>query len=625
MADSADRIGSVFAGRYTLERELGAGGMATVYLTTDHKHNRKVAVKVLRPEFAAAVGRDRFLREIEIVGHLTHPHILPLYDSGVLDELCYFVMPYVTDASSLRTRLDREGPLPIEEAIQVTREIADGLAYAHAHHVVHRDIKPQNIMLEAGHAVIADFGIALALDGVGADRLTDTGFSLGTPHYMSPEQASAARRLDGRTDVYSLGCVLYEMLAGHPPFTGPSLHAIMARHTVEPPPSLRIVRETVSESLERVCFRMLAKSPADRFQSAEELIVALTEVSYERVRETAPTRTTGGVPTTIPSGRRTDPVRAGHTPASMLDTAASQTSLPLLVRIVLGVVATSALLILVGFLTVTVYDEQLELPAQFTPSQSDFLVVGARALFPSSVYALITVAIAIACLQLARLLLGGALRIPSLRRRVGPIRQRVEYWRTEFTEKARPGNVADLFLIFAVLVAGAAIAASVPLLTAVFTSDVSVLGCARRGDHRFYQPAMTAVIVGLAFGRFRLLRWVRWRTGDLAAAAVTRWATGALVVLLIVVMTLPWRLMWPAGNERVRIGDDRGYVLQESMSHIVVYNADRERASSYEKPVGPELVRLGLGGYVFEEPHIFDSGVKNCESITRPARNRSPQ
>jgi serine/threonine-protein kinase len=198
MSDPADRIGSVFAGRYTLERELGAGGMATVYLTTDHKHHRKVAVKVLRPEFAAAVGRDRFLREIETVGHLTHPHILPLHDSGVVGDLCYFVMPYVPDAMSLRTRLDREGPLPIEEAIQITREIADGLAYAHANRVIHRDIKPANIMLEAGHAVIADFGIALALDGVPTERLTDTGFSLGTPHYMSPEQAHAGRRTEDR-------------------------------------------------------------------------------------------------------------------------------------------------------------------------------------------------------------------------------------------------------------------------------------------------------------------------------------------------------------------------------------------------------------------------------------------
>ncbi len=219
MSDVTARMTAALGDRYAIERELGSGGMATVYLAEDRKHKRKVAVKVLRPELAAALGPERFLREIEIAANLTHPHILPLHDSGDADGFLYYVMPYV-EGESLRDRIHREKQLPIEDARKIASDVATALSFAHGHDVVHRGIKPENILLEAGIAVVADFGIAKAIHAARGDKLTETGTSVGTPTYMSPEQAAGTSDLDGRSDIYSLGCVLYEMLAGEPPFTG---------------------------------------------------------------------------------------------------------------------------------------------------------------------------------------------------------------------------------------------------------------------------------------------------------------------------------------------------------------------------------------------------------------------
>ena len=222
--------------------------MATVYLAEDVKHHRRVAVKVLRAELAAALGPERFLREIEIGAQLHHPHILPLYDSGGAAGFLYYVMPYV-EGESLRDRLAREKQLPLDDALQIAREVADALSYAHSHDVVHRDIKPENILLESGHAVVADFGIARAITAAGGEKLTETGLALGTPAYMSPEQAAGSKELDGRSDLYSLGCVLYEMLAGQPPFTGPTVQSLTHQHlTVEPPPCGGLARSRLGQS-----------------------------------------------------------------------------------------------------------------------------------------------------------------------------------------------------------------------------------------------------------------------------------------------------------------------------------------------------------------------------------------
>jgi serine/threonine-protein kinase len=280
MSASIEQINARLPDRYRVERQVGAGGMATIYLAHDLKHDRHVALKILNDELSATVGADRFLREVRFAARLTHPHILPLYDSGSVDELLYYVMPYVP-GESLRDRLTREGRLPVAEALRLAAEVGEALAYAHREGIVHRDIKPDNILLSEGHAVVADFGIARAID-VGDQRLTGTGIAVGTPDYMSPEQA-AGERVDGRGDIYSLACVLYEMLAGQPPFTAASARAVIARHMTDPVPPIRTVRGTVDARVESAVERALAKDPADRFPTAESFVNAFTgAVSPER-------------------------------------------------------------------------------------------------------------------------------------------------------------------------------------------------------------------------------------------------------------------------------------------------------------------------------------------------------
>jgi len=271
------RLEAGLAGRYTIERELGQGGMAVVFLAHDLRHDRKVALKMLRPEISAEIGADRFLREIKLAAGLTHPHILPVYDSGEADGLLFYVMPNM-EGRSVRERLDRERQLPLEDALKITREVASALDYAHRHHVVHRDIKPENILLHEGAAMVADFGIGKALSGGGS--LTQTGMAVGTPAYMSPEQAGGDSEVDGRSDLYSLGCVLYEMLAGEPPFTGPTAQAVIAKRFVSPIPKVRVTRD-VPEVVDDVVTRALARTPVDRFPTAAEFAEALRQISRE--------------------------------------------------------------------------------------------------------------------------------------------------------------------------------------------------------------------------------------------------------------------------------------------------------------------------------------------------------
>ena len=268
------RLSASLADRYLLERELGAGGMATVYLAQDLKHDRKVAIKVLRPELAAVIGAERFLSEIKTTANLQHPHILALHDSGEADGFLYYVMPYI-EGESLRDRLTHERQLPVDEAIRIATEVAGALDYAHRHHVIHRDIKPENILLHDSSALVADFGIALAVSTAGGGRMTETGMSLGTPHYMSPEQAMGEREITAKSDVYALGCVLYEMLCGEPPFTGPTAQAIMARVMTEEPRSLTMQRRTIPPHIEAAVHVSLSKLPADRFATAAEFAEAL--------------------------------------------------------------------------------------------------------------------------------------------------------------------------------------------------------------------------------------------------------------------------------------------------------------------------------------------------------------
>jgi hypothetical protein len=288
MTDVLGRLTVALTGRYTIERELGAGGMATVYLAHDERHDRKVALKVLRPELASILGAERFLSEIKTTANLQHPHILSLFDSGEADGLVFYVMPYV-EGESLRERLARERQLPVEEAVAIAREVADALEYAHRHGVIHRDIKPENILLHGGHALVADFGIALAASrSHGGTRMTETGMSLGTPHYMAPEQAMGEREITARADIYALGCVLYEMLTAEPPFTGPTAQAIIARVMTEQPRPIALQRHTVPAHIEAAVVKALEKLPADRFASAEAFAAALANPAFSTAAPAAP-------------------------------------------------------------------------------------------------------------------------------------------------------------------------------------------------------------------------------------------------------------------------------------------------------------------------------------------------
>ena len=283
MAEVLERLRGALADRYAIEHELGRGGMATVYLADDLKHHRKVAVKVLRPELASILGPDRFLREVGIAAALNHPHILAPYDSGEAGGFLFYAMPYVK-GESLRQRLERETQLPIEDSIVIARQVASALDYAHAQGVIHRDVKPENILLHEGEAMVADFGIALAVSAVAGGRLTETGILVGTPQYMSPEQALGERTVDARSDVYSLGCVVYEMLAGEPPYTGPTAQALITKRLVDPVPAVRRLRAAVPAGVEHALLTALAKAPFDRFASALAFADALVRPAGVRAR-----------------------------------------------------------------------------------------------------------------------------------------------------------------------------------------------------------------------------------------------------------------------------------------------------------------------------------------------------
>ncbi len=279
MSDAAASLRTALSDRYRIERELGAGGMATVYLAHDLRHDRNVALKVLRPELAAVIGADRFLTEIKTTANLQHPHILALFDSGEAGGFVYYVMPYV-EGESLRDRLNREKQLPVDDAVRIATEVADALEYAHDHGVIHRDIKPENVLLHGGHALVADFGIALAVSrSDGGTRMTETGMSLGTPTYMSPEQAMGEREISARSDVYALGAMLYEMLVGDPPFTGSTAQAIVAKVLTAAPASLIAQRHTVPPNVEAAALKALEKLPADRFATAAQFAAALADTS----------------------------------------------------------------------------------------------------------------------------------------------------------------------------------------------------------------------------------------------------------------------------------------------------------------------------------------------------------
>ncbi|NUQ11181.1 MAG: serine/threonine protein kinase, partial [Gemmatimonadaceae bacterium] len=272
--DLIAQLADALKDRYALDSRIGAGGMATVYLARDVRHKRKVALKVLNPELGAVLGVERFLSEIQVTANLQHPNLLPLFDSGEASGLLYYVMPYV-EGESLRELLGREKQLPVDQALHIATAVASALDYAHRHGVIHRDLKPENILMHDGQPLVADFGIALAVKNAGGNRITQTGLSLGTPHYMSPEQATGDRDIDARTDVYSLAAVTYEMLVGEPPHDGKTSQAIIAKMLTDKPRGIRLARESVPDHVEAAVLRALAKLPADRYHSAHAFAEAL--------------------------------------------------------------------------------------------------------------------------------------------------------------------------------------------------------------------------------------------------------------------------------------------------------------------------------------------------------------
>ncbi len=302
MADTFDRLKSALADRYAIQEEIGAGGMATVYLAEDLKHHRRVAVKVLRPELAAIIGAERFLKEIEVTANLQHPHILPLHDSGEADGLLFYVIPYVA-GGSLRDKLHAEGRLSLDDALGVARSVAGALDFAHKQGVIHRDVKPENILLHEGEAVVADFGIALAVQTVGGPRMTQAGFPLGTPHYMSPEQGSGDLEIGPATDIYALGCVVYECLVGAPPFTGLTAQSIISKRFTEDPPAIAEHRPDVPDAVGQAVARALARRPQDRFATSGDFVAALTSPgSPQSADQVEP----------VSSGQPSDPSPAGR-------------------------------------------------------------------------------------------------------------------------------------------------------------------------------------------------------------------------------------------------------------------------------------------------------------------------
>jgi eukaryotic-like serine/threonine-protein kinase len=322
MTQVYDRLQTALADRYRIEREIGAGGMATVYLAHDLRHDRKVALKLMSPELSAVIGAERFLAEIKLTANLSHPHILPLFDSGEADGFLFYVMPYV-EGESLRSRLTREKQLPIPDAVRIAGEVASALDYAHRHGVVHRDIKPENILLHDGRALVADFGIALAASKAGGTRMTETGMSLGTPHYMSPEQAMGEREITARSDVYALGVVLYEMLTGDPPFTGSTAQAIVARVLTETPRPILPQRHTIPPEVEAAVLTALEKLPADRFGTAAEFANALTGKSTVPTIRTAATSAPSAAVSPAASAAKhpLDPVKIGLLAVALAATA----------------------------------------------------------------------------------------------------------------------------------------------------------------------------------------------------------------------------------------------------------------------------------------------------------------
>jgi hypothetical protein len=582
MDDLIDRLREDLQGRYRVEQEIGKGGMAAVFLAEDLKHDRTVALKVLLPELASVLGPERFLREIQIAAKLRHPHILPLLDSGEVVGLPFYVMPYV-EGESVRDRITREKQLSIEETLQIGREVTGALAYAHERGVVHRDIKPANIMLDSGHAVVADFGIALATQQVASHRLTASGVSPGSPHYMSPEQAAGDDDIDGRSDIYSLGCVLFEALTGDPPFTGRLPQAILARKLRESPPSPSVVRDSVPEWLEGVIVKALARAPADRFRTAREMADAL-EASV--------------------SGA---PVGGALGAASTRQPSVGFFSIRSIGGIFRILLATLLSFTAVGYFTNRVYDVKLGIPAEFTPSRADLPVVGFQAMIPVLVFAALAFLGYAFLHRASRLASTGLQRTPGIGKTYESLTTAATGVWQKLWNSLSPNAAAELFVFFAVLSSVLAIAPFLGYLeTLPHTADSELLSWAHRPLRERYTIVLAALIVALLLGRRGLFRYLRKR-GPLGGRFVAaRWGSLAWIGFLLILATIPWRLVYDSDHERVLIDGERAYILMETEEDLLVYRSGSGITTRHRVGEVTDLQRLGTLGYIFEGPEYFD-------------------
>jgi Protein kinase domain len=583
-ADPLNRLRTSLAGRYDIERVVGRGGMATVYVAHDRRHNRQVAIKVLHEELALVIGPDRFLREIEILAGLAHPNVLPLHDSGDADGLLYYVMPFV-EGESLRERVEREGQLPIADALRIATEVADALAHAHSKGVIHRDIKPANIMIEAGHAVVADFGIAFMAREIAGDRLTSSGFSPGTPRYMSPEQASGESDVDGRSDIYSLGCVLYEMLSGDPPYAGYSRQVILARKMLEPVPGLRAIRPTVSAALEKVTLTALSRSAADRFRTAADFAHALDRAALEQRRAEAD----GIAPLRLPDPDVTEEVSEWHISGRV------------------RFVGALLLLTVIGLINCAVYDVKMQMPDGVSLLRKDLAVIGARALIPGLIFCFVMLVTFVALKFAGRLLVLALRRAP----RIGPA---LEHWTRQTSERMRslrenidPMVAAEVFLVVSVLVSIPVLLFFEPLLSNLWSAkNTAGLSAASRPLHWEFTFGLTLLVVCLFVAWRGVFRFVRSKRIPAGRVALARWGSLAWILFLVLIVTAPWRLIWHNDMPRVLAGGERAYILREQDDDLVIYNAERGVTQSYRIGEQPSLDRLGTVGYVFETKEQFE-------------------
>lgn len=589
MPDLVSRLDTALKGRYRIERKLGQGGMATVYLAVDLRHEREVALKVLVPELVSAVGSTRFLREIRIAAGLRHPHILPLLDSGDADGFLYYTMPVVR-GGSLRDRLKREKQLPVDEAIFIASEVAGALSHSHANGVIHRDIKPSNIMLDEGRAVVTDYGIALVVQSASKDRLTASGFSPGSPEYMSPEQAAGESQVDARSDIYSLGCVLFELLAGDPPFTGSIPQAILAKKLLASVPSLRVVRDSVPPHVEAAVTTALAKSPADRFRSAEEFRQALTGE---------------GLGSTGASVGGADVLR-GRSVSLPLDSSErlKAWSAGALAALVVGV---AAVLTGIGFLSTIAYDVTLNIPAEYTPSRTDFPIVGARALVPAVFYGFAVLVAYVSLRYVWRAVVFGLVRVP----RVGPTlesmgRRSSAMW-FALWKPLSPTTVADVYFVSAVLSGVLLITVFWGLLLVFFEPhDTGILSPMFQSLHQGFYFSFTLLVIVLAAGYHRVFRYVRRREGGGGRVIAAKWGSLAWMIILVVIMTLPWRLIWNNEHPRALFNGDPAYILIETDAEVVIYRPGTQSTERYRKDGSLDLERLGTIGYLFEGMDAFE-------------------